>query len=184
MGKDESDYNPTVFFELSLVNADKPPIDPEVVAERVEKFLDLAELPDQWGVVLTRAPLFAEKLTYLQDCIPSTTDGKEPKVNFVVGTDTLVRLINPKYYGNDETNMMESLRAMNGAHFIVGGRLEQNVDTDRPKFVSGQEELALLPQDFVKDMFTIMEESEFRVDISSSEIRRKQSENGPSNNSY
>jgi nicotinic acid mononucleotide adenylyltransferase len=171
---DEGDYNPTVFFEISIVNADKPPIDPEVVAERVKKFLDLDDMPDQWGVVLTRAPLFADKLTYLKDCINS--NGCDSKLNFIIGTDTLVRIVNPKYYGNDEKNMIESLRAMKGAHFIVGGRLEQNVETDQPRFVSGEEELSSLPHDFANDMFTIMRESEFRVDISSSEIRRKQAE--------
>jgi hypothetical protein len=167
-----------IFFELSLLNADKPAIDPAVVADRVHQFLQLEDLPQQWGVVLTGAPLFAQKLSNLQDCVTNRLEGPTPRINFVIGTDTLVRVINPKYYSNEEQKMVESLLAMRGAHFIVGGRLEQNgpsssAAADRPRFVSGQEELEGLPSDLV-EMFTIMLESEFRVDVSSSEIRAAQ----------
>mmetsp|Transcript_4395 Transcript_4395/g.8090 ORF Transcript_4395/g.8090 Transcript_4395/m.8090 type:complete len:87 (+) Transcript_4395:1368-1628(+) len=73
--------------------------------------------------------------------------------------------------------MVEALKSMEGAHFIVGGRLEQNVDTGTPRFVSGKEELESFPdQRLGNEMFTIMDESEFRIDISSSEIRQKQKE--------
>jgi hypothetical protein len=96
-----------------------------------------------------------------------------PNVNFVIGTDTLVRILNPKYYNNDRDNMVSSLLAMKGSHYVVGGRLEQNKDSsceEPPKFVSGEDELKGLPEELVS-MFTVMTESEFRVDISSSEIR-------------
>jgi hypothetical protein len=185
-----------VFFELSLMNADKPAIDPATVAERIQQFLQLYDddddddddgdnstdherMPQQWGIILTRAPLFAQKLSSLQDCIINRLDGPTPNVNFVIGTDTLVRILNAKYYNNDRENMVSSLLAMKGAHFIVGGRLEQNQVPDSvassappspPKFVSGEDELKGLPSDLA-DMFTVMTESEFRVDISSSEIR-------------
>ncbi|KAL3914805.1 MAG: hypothetical protein SGILL_005946 [Bacillariaceae sp.] len=162
--------HPTVFFELSVMNADKPAIDPMMVAERVEKFLNLPNMPQSWGVMLTSAPLFAEKLHDLKACIVD----KHPEVNFVIGTDTLVRIINPKYYGSSERKMLDALKAMAGAHFFVGGRLEQSVKTGNPRFVSGQEELNRVPGTWAAQMFTIMKEPEFRIDVSSSEIRRKQ----------
>ena len=45
----------------------------------------------------------------------------------VIGTDTMVRLLNPKYYNNDREQMLETIREMGkeGVHFCVGGRLEQ-----------------------------------------------------------
>ncbi|OEU07351.1 hypothetical protein FRACYDRAFT_271988 [Fragilariopsis cylindrus CCMP1102] len=77
----------------------------------------------------------------------------------------------------------------NGVGFIIGGRLEQQKQStssslqsskasppsppSQPRFVSGRDELTDLPED-IASMFTVMEESEFRVDLSSSEIRKQQ----------
>jgi nicotinamide mononucleotide (NMN) deamidase PncC len=167
-----------IFMELSLTNADKPPIDPETVSERVHKFLELDDLPEQWGIILTRAPLFLQKVSSLQACVADTTvditAGPVPDVSFVAGADTLVRIINPKYYNDDVDEMIDSLRSMKGVHFFGGGRLEQKKDSSEPvRFITGIEELKGLPED-VKEMFTIIEEKEFRVDMSSSEIRKEE----------
>lgn len=50
-----------------------------------------------------------------------------PQLGFVIGTDTMVRILNPKYYGDDRDTMLEAVREMgrSGVHFVVGGRLEQ-----------------------------------------------------------
>ena len=42
----------------------------------------------------------------------------------------MIRIINPKYYGNSVENMIAALEDMKGTgvHFIVGGRLEQGVN--------------------------------------------------------
>jgi nicotinic acid mononucleotide adenylyltransferase len=165
---------PPIFMELSLTNADKPAIDPAIVSERVHRFLQLGNLPDQWGILLTRAPLFAQKVACLNDCIVDQSEGAFPKMSFVIGTDTLVRIINPKYYGNEESAMLEAIRSMKGVHFVVGGRLEQTKGSSSPpKFVAGGDEVFSLPKD-VQEMFTIIQESDFRKDISSSEIREQQ----------
>ena len=51
-----------------------------------------------------------------------------PQLGFLIGTDTMVRIINPKYYGDNEEDMLEAVREMgrSGVHFVVGGRLEQH----------------------------------------------------------
>jgi hypothetical protein len=181
-----------IFFELSLTNADKPSIDPKIVASRVKKFIELASasssplFPQQWGIVLTRAPLFEQKLKILRSKVLNRLEGPgdSPRINFVIGTDTMVRILNPKYYRNKaRESMIESLLELkaSGAGFIVGGRLEQSPSqttddggsSSAPRFVSGQVELVGLP-DEVASMFAIMEESEFRVDLSSSQIRKEQ----------
>jgi len=189
-----------ILFELSLTNVDKPSIDPKVVVSRVQKFLELASsssllsskhndvsesssllssFPQQWGIVLTRAPLFEEKLKTLRSKVLDDVSPSK-QINFVIGTDTLVRILNPKYYQDQLRSCMnKSLLELklNGVGFIVGGRLEQQPQqTDsqpQPRFVSGRDELFDLPED-VSSMFTVMEESEFRVDLSSSEIRKQQ----------
>ena len=131
----EEQYDPTVFFEMSVTNADKPPLDPSEVDRRVGMFtsiLPTSEMPKDWGVILTNAPLFSQKTSTLDDLIPRSFDGNRTsrRMSFVLGTDTMVRIINQKYYGNNRDNMIAALVDMQkkGVHFIVGGRLEQGTD--------------------------------------------------------
>jgi hypothetical protein len=58
-----------VLLELSVTNPDKPSIDPKVVSERVHKFFDLDNMPQNWGVLLTSAPLFSQKVDIYSDQI-------------------------------------------------------------------------------------------------------------------
>ena len=140
-------------------------------------------MPKDWGILLTSAPLFIEKVRLLRQYLapsPGTyheniPGGKRMRLmTFVIGTDTLVRIINPKYYGDSVTNMLDAVREMRdlGAHFVVGGRLDQSKDGKEKKWISGEKELIHLPKD-VRDMFTIIKEEDFRVDLSSSELRAK-----------
>ena len=162
-------------MELSLTNADKAPIDATTVSERLSKFLKLSNMPERWGILLTRAPLFAEKVSVIQSSVLESTDqgGSHPEISFVIGTDTLVRIIDPKYYDDDYNQMLDALRSMNGVTFYVGGRLEQKkgaAEGEPPQFISGGDEIQGLPED-VKTKFIIIGEQDFRVDLSSSEIR-------------
>mmetsp|Transcript_13295 Transcript_13295/g.19907 ORF Transcript_13295/g.19907 Transcript_13295/m.19907 type:complete len:606 (-) Transcript_13295:800-2617(-) len=182
----------SVFFEMSLTNADKPPLEATEASRRVDLFGQLALeqetkslIPKDWGVLLTSSPLFIDKLRvikkYLVPSGPTFMTGNKRQITFVIGTDTMVRIINPKYYGNDNHNMLAAVREMGneGVHFVVGGRLEQIKGADGEikdaTFVTGEEELEGLPDD-VQNMFTIIREEDFRVDISSSELRAKMSE--------
>lgn len=203
----------TVLFEMSLTNADKPPMEAQEASRRVSLFGDLvqeinsviqqgndqsppevstakgsqqviATMPKDWGVLLTNAPLFREKVRVLQKYLaPSGAGGVGAKhgrkMTFVIGTDTMVRILHPKYYGNVMDNVIQSLREMKreGVHFVVGGRLEQIKNADgtlskEAKFVTGEQELKHLPTD-VAEMFTMIQEKDFRVDISSTELRAK-----------
>ena len=56
-----------VFLELSLTNPDKPSMSPDSVSERAHQFFKLRDkLPPEWGILLTRAPLFAQKVDILK----------------------------------------------------------------------------------------------------------------------
>lgn len=185
-GPDEA--TPTVWFEMSVTNADKPPMDPVEAGRRVDLFMNLtttggignttSPAPKDWAVVLTNAPLFLQKATALGEVLRSAKGGGGevdlmPNITFVLGTDTMVRIIDPKYYGNSRENMIDALIEMkeSGVNFIVGGRLEQGKEMGT-KFVSGQEEIDTLPPP-AKEMFTILEEKDFRMDVSSTDLRKK-----------
>lgn len=165
-----------VFMELSLTNPDKPNMDPKSVSKRAHKFLELEDLPSDWAILLTSAPLFSRKVQILKPFMAPAIAEVGQRVGFVIGTDTMVRILDPKYYSDDEENMFEAVREMgrSGVQFVVGGRLEQGKPSfskdENPKFVSGHQELEALPKD-VQNMFSLVSEEEFRTDISSSEIR-------------
>lgn len=174
---DKHDYDPTVLFEMSVTNADKPSLDPAEVERRINFFPTLLpDMPNDWGVILTNAPLFSQKTCLLEEVLRES--GSSPyssrKMTFVLGTDTMVRIINPKYYDNSIENMIDALVKMKekGVHFIVGGRLEQQTESGSKKFVNGEEEVKSLPV-HVQEMFTLLTEEEFRLDISSTEIRKQ-----------
>ena len=198
-GDDESKWDqPTVLFEMSLTNPDKPPMDISEAARRVNLFgscldagsdditLQDVKMPDDWGILLTSAPLFVQKVGILGRYVaPSSASvpfldkagAKKAlrKMTFIIGTDTMVRIINPKYYGDSVEGMLAAVREMGdaGVHFVVGGRLEQGkTEGEAPKFVTGEEELTSLPAD-VQEMFTIIQEEDFRLDLSSTELRKR-----------
>ncbi len=140
-GLDESE----VAFELSVVNVDKPPLTFFEVRRRVAQF------HGAWPLVLTRTPRFIEKARLF----PGTT--------FAIGWDTAVRLVHPRYYGNEEglRDAFAEFRDL-GARFVVAGRT-----------VDGAFRLlddAGIPEDLA-DLFTGIPETRFHLDISSTELR-------------
>jgi hypothetical protein len=134
-------------FEISVTNADKPPLAGETVRRR------LAQFAWRSPVELTRATTFVEK----SRLFPGTT--------FVVGADTAERLFGPKYYGDDEGRMHMALEeiANSGSSFLVAVRLDA---TGRVRALG---DIAVPPR--YADLFSEIPEHRFRVDTSSSAIR-------------
>jgi len=169
--------DPPVLFEMSVTNVDKPPLDPMEVLRRVDLFASLSlssiDMPKDWAIILTNAPLFTQKTDILNSLIVSDEArnelrGGRRRMSFVIGTDTMVRIINPKYYGDIREDMISALLRMKerGVHFIVGGRVESSI------FVNGEEQVMSLPME-IQEMFTLLTEDEFRLDISSTELRER-----------
>ncbi|KAM7487666.1 hypothetical protein LguiB_025150 [Lonicera macranthoides] len=136
-------------FELSAVNADKPPLTISQIKDRVKQFERIGKT-----VIISNQPYFYKKAELF------------PGSAFVIGADTAARLINPKYYDGDYKKMMEILNGCKstGCTFLVGGRNVDGVfkvleDLDIP------EELT--------DMFISIPTEKFRMDISSTEIRKR-----------
>ena len=135
-----------VAFELSVTNVDKPELELSEVRRRIGQFEGRA------SVIATRAPVFYEKARLLPGC------------TFVIGFDTLVRLVDTKYYGDSPAKMMSAFLEMRdlGCSFLVAGRL----DSDGFKTLGDVE----LPSG-LSDMFSSIPESMFREDVSSTQIR-------------
>ncbi|HWG42488.1 MAG TPA: hypothetical protein VN688_06840 [Gemmataceae bacterium] len=136
-------------FELSIVNADKPPLTDEEVRRRMVQFAWPAPL---W---LTRAPTFADKAQLF------------PGAVFVVGADTAARIVQTRFYGESETQMNEALNTLRsqGCRFLVAGRV--NVEG----LFLGLDELTIPAAH--RDLFTAIPVSDFRMDLSSTQLRIK-----------
>jgi len=136
-------------FEISVTNVDKPALTADTVRHRVAQFA--------WKspVELTRAPTFVEKSRLF------------PRTTFVIGADTAERLVQAKYYGDDETRMHVALEEIgsSGGSFLVAvrsdaaGRLRGLIDIPVPRRFA--------------DLFTEIPEHRFRLDTSSSQIRAR-----------
>ena len=135
-----------VAYELSITNVDKPPLGESAVKSRLSQFAGLST------VIATDAHVFFEKARLF------------PGVVFIIGTDTLSRLVDPHYYGGDEVRMLLALSEIEsaGCRFLVAGRVQREEylildDVPVPSRFSG--------------LFQEIPESEFREDVSSSELR-------------
>ncbi|MCU0495107.1 MAG: hypothetical protein MUD01_26260 [Chloroflexaceae bacterium] len=134
-------------FELPVVNADKGTLPKDEVLRRASQFAG------QHTLLLSRVPLFSEKAALF------------PGSAFVVGYDTAVRLLAPRYYGGEGAMLaaLGQVRAA-GCRFLVAGRVAEG------RFLT-LADIALPPA--VADLFSPIPESHFRMDISSTELRAR-----------
>ena len=135
-----------VTFELSVTNVDKPPLAESEIRARASQFRGIGRL------VLTRAPVFFEKASLFPGC------------TFVVGWDTIARLVDPKYYNGSTTRMLLALEQIRGlgCSFLVAGR------ADRAQFHTLDD--VAVPAGFER-MFRSIPETAFRHDVSSTDLR-------------
>jgi hypothetical protein len=134
-----------VWLEISITNVDKPPLDFLSIRERVELLVD-------WNVCLTRAATFVEKAELF------------PGATFIVGADTLARIAQERYYRGSKEQRDAALARLAGAgtRFLVFGR------TLGGHFMS----LDDLPLPAcLAERCEAVSESEFREDVSSTELR-------------
>jgi hypothetical protein len=133
------------YFELSVINVDKPTIPYQVVRQRATQF-------GTPSLLLSRAPRFIDKAQLM------------PGSTFVLGYDTAIRLLDRKYYVNGNIDDMFRQIANTGCSFLVAGRRMEGqpfqlFDVDS------------VPKQW-RQLFETLDESTFRYDISSSQIRQ------------
>jgi nicotinamide mononucleotide (NMN) deamidase PncC len=133
--------------EISILNVDKPPLDYVEMSRRVEQF---GGLP----VWLTRAATFDAKSALF------------PGAVLVVGVDTLRRIADPRYYAGDPEACRTAINRIvgRGCRFLVFGRAEKG------RFVTVDD--LDLPET-LRSICTGVSPERFREDVSSTEIRRK-----------
>jgi nicotinamide mononucleotide (NMN) deamidase PncC len=138
-------YHAPVTFEISITNVDKPPLDFIEIDDRLQQFTGRS-------VLLTRVPTFAEKAALVPGCI------------FVVGSDTLQRIAEPRYYGGDVSDRDAAIATIagHGCRFLVFGR------TIAGRFTT-LAELDVPPA--LRALCEEVPESHFHEDISSTELR-------------
>ena len=132
-------------FELTLRNADKPDLDYLSAAERLEA---ISGQP----VWLTNQASFAAKAELF------------PTATFVLGTDTMARIGEPRFYHNSLKARDEAIESLHrlGIRFLVLGRIAQQ------RFVT-LADLALPER--LAELCTGVPESVYRNDLSSTQLR-------------
>jgi hypothetical protein len=137
-----------VHFELSVTNADKPELPRDEVARRVRQFAGVGPV---W---LTRAATFEAKAALF------------PGAAFVLGHDTAVRVIDPRYYGSEPARDAALRKVLGlGCRLVVGGRLDAAGLFRVWDGCAVAEEFA--------DLFVALAEADFRADVSSTMLRAK-----------
>lgn len=136
-----------VAFECTAVNADKPPLPPETLLSR------MAQFAGRWPIFAGAAPTFVEKARLY------------PGIPFVVGYDTAVRILQPRFYGDNRQSLLDALSKIqaHGNSFLVAGRLGDDGlfhDTNDLD----------IPAQFTS-LFHPLPAELFRLDISSSQLR-------------
>jgi len=134
--------------EISILNVDKPPLDYFEIGRRTAQF-------EPWRTVwLTRLPTFEEKSRQF------------PRATFLVGVDTLRRIADPKYYGNDPAACIAALERIvaRGCRFLVFGRLIGE------RFITLEH---LHVPDVLRSVCRAVPETQFREDVSSTQMRHE-----------
>jgi nicotinamide mononucleotide (NMN) deamidase PncC len=134
-----------VYYELSIANVDKPPLDFIEIADRLQQF-------EGQRIILSRASRFVQKSRLAPGC------------TFVVGVDTIDRIGDIKYYagGTAERDAAIAEIADAGCRFLVFGRQTNG-------HFRALSELDLPPT--LYQICDEVPESIFRADISSTAIR-------------
>ncbi len=138
-----------VVLEVSAYNVDKPALDYIEMAAREQG------IAHEFPLTFTNAPTFTIKASLF------------PGTLFAVGSDTLARIGEPRYYHDSHELRDIAIRSMadRGIRFLVFGRAENGCFT-------GLDEITVPP--LLRQISDGVPESEFRVDVSSSEVRRGQ----------
>ncbi|MDR3183503.1 MAG: hypothetical protein LBT89_11415 [Planctomycetaceae bacterium] len=141
-------------LELSICNADKPPLDYIELDNRLETIRQTNSTSAVW---LTQTPLFEDKADLFRGA------------TFIVGADTLRRFADLRFYHENIHQLQDVLRRIAYCHcrFLVFPRHTQR----------GLESLATLDiPDMLRSLCDEVPESDFSVNISSAQIRRSRRE--------
>ena len=139
-----------VVFEISVSNVQKSPLDTSQLNRRIQQF-------SCHTVAVTNASRFLQKSDLFAGC------------PFIVGFDTAARILDSRFYGNNNHQMQNALTHFQQRRhrFVVGGRLADS--NGQIRFHVGND--LPIPAGF-EELFDVVPEDDFRADVSSTSIRR------------
>jgi len=142
-------------FELSIFHPEKPPLDYLSIAARLRGFAGVAA-----RLHLTDAPTYLDKARLFPGC------------TFVVGHDTALRIIDPRFYGGPAARdaVLAELEAL-GARFLAFGRVDAS---GRFRGIDGEQGHPPAVMGFLARCVRGVPEDAFRLDLSSTEVRARQ----------
>ena len=137
------EFKKNPLYEISIKNVDKSKINFNDLINRINQFKSLGKL------VVTNSAKFEEKSNIFKKSI------------FVIGYDTALRLVDDKYYDDDFRKSLKIIEK-NNCSFLVSGRFI-NKNYKKPNNINFK------GYDY---LFNILSEEKFRIDISSTQLRR------------
>lgn len=150
-------------YELCISNVDKDTLDKNEILRRLEQF----KSPNKYPVILTNTPTFSQKAELF------------PGLDYYIGIDTALRLVDPYYSNNNEEIIIKNILKMifNGTQFYVGSRIYElcnlpdrfKIDIDKTELLS----VSLISEylhPLIKDSFKEIVDTSMK-NISSSLIR-------------
>ena len=148
-----------VTYEISATIVGKRALHEHDLRSRVSQFTEAGI-----RVAITTAKLFVDKAKMF------------PNHGMVLGIDTAERLLDPRHYGGSPGKVIDALKDIDaqGCYFVVGGRIRSNGDNTEGHW----EDLTSgglkdrIPVGF-DHMFIPITKEDFRVDVSSTEIRAR-----------
>ena len=152
-----------VFFEISAMHPDKGLLEKQDLLKRIDQFIKKDK-----NVIISRAPLYVDKARNYPNSI------------LAVGADTMIRILDPKYQKDlldkDKINsMINDLKIMlnHNVSFIVAGRKDNKTNEYLTcnNIINNSKKLNISSK--LLSIFEELPEEEFRVDISSTEIRAR-----------
>ena len=152
-----------VFFEISAMHPDKGFLEKQDLLKRIDQFIKKDK-----NVIISRAPLYVDKARNYPNSI------------LAVGADTMIRILDPKYQKDlldkDKINsMINDLKIMlnHNVSFIVAGRKDNKTNEYLTcnNIINNSKKLNISSK--LLSIFEELPEEEFRVDISSTEIRAR-----------
>lgn len=136
------------WLELSIKNVDKQALDERVLIERLQ------QPTREFGLLISNAATFVEKSTLFKNTI------------FAVGSDTIIRVDNPRYYQNSLSARAAAIAtiAANHCRFMVFGRRIGNEFVDETNMILSSE---------LRNLCSFINRDHFEDDISSTRLRRE-----------
>ena len=153
---------PGVAYEISAQHPDKGLLSRQEILNRVDQFRGKS------AVIVSLAALYVDKCELNKGCV------------YLIGADVCSKILNPKYTGNSWAQMYLDLEKMRGnaCRFLVAGRQNSATQEFETLETVMLEKITNDPDRTAVVKSALFSELTFRVDMSSTEIRKQQHQGG------